>query len=529
MTDTLPLAIPGYVIQGLAGRGGMGLVYRAEQVATHRLVAIKLLTTGSIDAARLASFRREAATLAQLEHPHIVPLYDYGEHNGVPFLVVRFLDGGTVAERLKTGPISVDTSVRWIRDVADALDAAHRRGITHRDVKPSNLLLDSAGHVYLGDFGIAATAVDLASASHSGSAAYVSPEQARGEAPDLRSDVYSLGVTAFEMLTGKKPFEAETALGMMVRHMHDPVPSARAIVPRLPAAVDAEIAAAMAKDPQTRPASAGAFARRLRQAVAAAPAAGAEPTAFEPAPARRRSLGWVVGAVLAVGAVCLVGAGILGGGLAAWFSPGTPASTSPTPRPLPTATAAVAATTSARTTPFTDDFSDPASGFAARQASDGSIGYVNGRLELVVPAGVELYSPYRDLSERDVEISVQGSVTSGPRLTEMGVICRWQGETDFIAGVLRGDGMVSLWRKSGGEVERWVDWKPVVGWSADPTATHALQLTCRSDGIRFAVDSLEVATAQDPSPAAGTLALLAGLLEEGQATVAFDDMVVDAP
>ena len=533
MTDTLPLDIPGYVIQGLAGRGGMGLVYRAEQRATHRLVAIKLLTTGSVDAERLASFRREAATLAQLEHPRIVPLYDYGEHEGVPFLVVRFLDGGTVAERLKAGPIPLDTALRWIRDVADALDAAHRRGITHRDVKPSNLLLDSAGNVYLADFGIAATAVDLAAAPHSGSAAYVSPEQARGEAPDLRSDVYSLAATTFEMLSGKKPFEAETALGMMVRHMHDPVPSVHAIVPSLPAAVDDEIAGAMAKDPQARPASAGAFARRLRQAAAAGPSAGVEPTALEPAPVRRRSRGWVIGAVLVAGAVCLVGAGIFGGGLTAWFSSGTPASATPTPRPVPSATTVLAPTTVGRTIPFADDFSDPSNGFAVRQAADGSIAYNEGRLELLLIAGaehgVELYSPYRGLEEADLVISVRGSVLSGPHLNEMGLICRWQGENDFVAAVLRGDGMVSVWRNSGGVVERLEDWTPAPLRASGAQADRDLQLSCRSSEIRFSVDGVEVASAEDPSPAAGTLALLGGLLEPGQATIAFDDLVVSRP
>jgi len=529
MTETLPFDFPGYLTQGLAGRGGMGLVYRAEQVATHRLVAIKLMTTGSVDAGRLASFRREAATLAQLEHPNIVPLYDYGEHDGVPYLVVRFLDGGTVAERLGAGPIPVATTVRWITDVADALDAAHRRGITHRDVKPSNLLLDSAGNVYLGDFGIAATAVDLASAPHSGSAAYVSPEQARGEAPDLRSDVYSLAVTTFEMISGKKPFEAETALGMMVRHMHDPIPSARAIVPSLPAAVDAAIAEAMAKDPGARPASAGAFARRVRQAAAAGPVAGAEATALAPRPAVRALRGWILGAVLAVAAICLVGGGILGGGLAAWFSSATPSSISPTRMPPPTSIADVVATTSSNKIPFSDDFSGETSEFALRQDADGSIAYVDGRLELVVPAGVELYSPYRGLDEHDVAISVQASIRSGPPLSEMGVICRWQSDADFIAGVFRGDGMVSIWRKSAGVVERWVDWTPVNAGASGPQATHTLELICRSDEIRFAVDSVEVAVAEDPSPAAGTLALMAGLMEAGEAIVAFDHLVVSPP
>lgn len=529
MTETLPFEFPGYVIQGLAGRGGMGLVYRAEQVATHRIVAIKLLTTGGVDVQRLASFRREAATLAQLEHPHIVPLYDYGEQEGVPYLVVRFLDGGTVAERLQAGPIALDTAVRWIGHVADALDAAHRRGITHRDVKPSNLLLDSAGNVYLGDFGIAATAVDLASAPHSGSAAYVSPEQARGEAPDLRSDIYSLAVTAFEMLTGQKPFEAETALGMMVRHMHDPVPSARAIAPDLPAAVDEELVLAMAKEPEARPASAGAFARRLREAAAAGPAVPLAPGPSEARPARRLPLGWLLGAAVIIGAICVVGAGLLGGGLATLSTSGTAAVATPTSRPRPTATLEAAATPDAGTLPIADDFSDPASGFAVREESNGSIAYLDGRLQMAVPAGVELYSPYRGLDERDLAVSVQAFIGSGPPMTEMGVICRWQGEGDFVAAVLRGDGNASLWRKSGGVVERWVDWIPVAGLSGDSSTTRTLRLTCLGSEIRFVVDGIEVATAEDPSPAAGSVALLAGLLEPGQALVAFDDLDVATP
>ncbi len=183
MIETLPFDIPGYLVQGLIGQGGMGRVYRAEQLATHRSVAIKLLTGGSVDENRLKGFRREAATLGQLEHPHIVPLYDFGEHDGVPYLVVRFLSGGTVADRLKSGPVEIDTALRWIPDVADALDTAHRRGIIHRDVKPSNLLLDEADNIYLGDFGIAATMVDLQAALHSGSAGLCIPRTSTWRTP----------------------------------------------------------------------------------------------------------------------------------------------------------------------------------------------------------------------------------------------------------------------------------------------------------------------------------------------------------
>ncbi len=126
MTETAAFDFPGYRLQSMVGRGGMGRVYRAEQLATHRTVAVKVLDRGTTDPAKLAAFRREAATVAQLEHPHVVPLYDYGDHQGTQYLVFRFLTGGTVADRIKAGPIETSTALHWIDDVADALDAAHR-------------------------------------------------------------------------------------------------------------------------------------------------------------------------------------------------------------------------------------------------------------------------------------------------------------------------------------------------------------------------------------------------------------------
>ncbi|MBF8255666.1 MAG: Protein kinase protein, partial [Anaerolineales bacterium] len=460
MTETVPLDFPGYVVQALAGRGGMGRVYRAEQLATRRLVAIKLLTAGRVDPQSLATFRREASTLAQLEHPHIVPLYDYGEHDGSPYLVVRFLSGGTVADRLKSGPIDVQTSVRWIADVADALDAAHRRGITHRDVKPSNLLLDEAGNVYLGDFGIAATTVDLAAASHSGSAAYASPEQARGGAPDARSDVYSLAVTAFEMVTGKKPYEAETALGMMVRHMHDPVPSARAIAPALAGGLDAAIASGMAKDPKDRPASAGAFARSLLADTGAAPA-DRDSATLAATPSRSPSRGLLVGLVVLAGAACLAGVGIFGGGLAVYFAVATPTAP-PTQVVAPADTAAPTIEVAGPSLPFTDDFSDPSSGFGVEQDEDGRVAYVDGTLQIeILTPGIEWFSPHKSVAERDLVIEVEARVLEGPPGSEIGVVCRWQDEDNYVAAALRNDGMVSLWKMSAGVDVRLMEWTAI--------------------------------------------------------------------
>jgi len=528
MTGTIGFEFPGYRLQSMIGRGGMGRVYRAEQLATHRTVAVKVLDRATTDPGKLAAFRREAATVAQLEHPHVVPLYDYGDHQGTQYLVFRYLTGGTVSDRLMAGPIDVETALRWIDDVAGALEAAHQRGIVHRDVKPSNLLLDESGNVYLGDFGIAATALDLEGSAPGGSAAYASPEQGRGGIADAASDVYSLAVTAFEMLTGSKPYQAETALGMIVRHMHDPVPSARALQPSLPQAVDAVFSAGMAKDPQGRPATPGEFARRLRQAFVVIPSVTLAPQ-IQPASGVRtgRKVSRVL--LLGIGAaavlVCMLGLGVFGGGLAAFLSSATP-----TTVVEPSPTAIVVASPTVETLPLTDDFSDPESGFGLMQAADGRVEYAEGTLRITsLAGGLEWFSPYVGLVDQDLQIEVQAQRVKGPSLSEMAVICRWQDEANYVAAAWRSDGQVSLWKKSDGIEDRWVGWTPVPGAQDEEGDSHSLQLTCRGAAVAFAVDGMNVAEAVDPSPSGGAFALMAGLLEPGELVVAFDNLRVTSP
>ena len=528
MTETIPYEFPGYHLQSLVGRGGMGRVYRAEQLATHRTVAVKVLDRGTTDPAKLAAFRREAATVAQLEHPHVVPLYDYGDHQGTQYLVFRFLTGGTVADRIRAGPIETSTALHWIDDVADALDAAHQRGIIHRDVKPSNLLLDESGNVYLGDFGIAAAAVDLERSAAGGSAAYASPEQGRGATPDASSDVYSLAVTAFEMLTGSKPFQAETALGMIVRHMHDPIPSARALQPNLPPAVDGAFSAGMAKDPHERPATARDFAHRLHQAFAGGPSEtlvvpGAAAPSARPARKASRAMLLVIGAAAVL--LCMLAVGIFGGGLAAVLT-----SSTPTAAVEPSPTTTVVASPTADPFPLLDDFSDPASGFGVMQAEDGRVEYADGMLRITsLAGGLEWFSSYAGLIEQDLRIEVQAQRAEGPPLSEIALICRWQDEANYVAAAWRGDGQVSLWKKTDGVEDRWVEWTPVAGaQDADGSPRH-LQLTCQGPAITFTVDGVDVAQATDPSPARGNLALMAGLLEPGKLMVAFDDLRITRP
>jgi hypothetical protein len=336
-----------------------------------------------------------------------------------------------------------------------------------------------------------------------------------------------LAVTAFEMLTGVKPYDAETALGMMVRHMHDPVPSARAVAPSLPAGVDAAIAGGMAKDPAARPASAGAFARNLQSGIRAAPEA--DVPRQEAKPSRSPSLGLVIGGIAVVGVVCLAVLAVFGGGLAVYF-----ASSTATALPIPTArveaTAVPTAARAVRALPFADDFSDPSSGFGVQADEDCRVAYADGALQFdILTPRYEWFSPVAGLVEQDLAIEVEARKLEGPSGSEMGILCRWQDEVNYVAAALRNDGMVSVWKKSGGVEDRWLGWAAIPGWNANDETPHRLQLTCDGPDVRFAVDGAEVAAASDPSPTPGSLALMAGLLEPGQLLVTFDQIEVTHP
>ncbi len=180
--------------------------------------------------------------------------------------------------------------------------------------------------------------------------------------------------------------------------------------------------------------------------------------------------------------------------------------------------------------PLTDDFSDPASGFGLTRATDGVVEYADGALRITsLAGGWEWFSPYVGLEEQDLQIEVQANRTEGPLLSEMAVVCRWQDEFNYVAAAWRSDGEVSLWKKTDGVEDRWVEWTAVPGAQNAEGDLHSLQLTCQGSAIRFAVDGRQVAEAVDPSPATGTFALMAGLLEPGKLVVAFDNVRVTQP
>ena len=278
-----------YQIKGLLGAGGMGQVYRAHDPRLDREVAIKVLAAAlAQEQGYLDRFRREARAVAQLNHPNIVQVYDFGEQNNLTYLVMPLISGGTLRDYLaKRGALSVAEAVSIFEQVAAALQYAHERGLIHRDVKPANVLLTAEGRALLTDFGIVRlvrkedTATTLtAVGSFVGSPEFAAPEMVQGQPVDHRVDIYALGISLFQMLTGRLPFAATTPVSLLVMQASQLPPSLRGINPAIPPAVEGVVLRALAKAPAQRYQSVGEFVAALRAASAAQPtgAAPALPT-----------------------------------------------------------------------------------------------------------------------------------------------------------------------------------------------------------------------------------------------------------
>jgi serine/threonine protein kinase len=259
-----------YEIDHELGRGGMAVVYLARDPLMKRQVAIKVLPRQfTFEPHFRTRFQREAEVIAALEHPAIVPVYDFGEYEEQPFIVMRYMPGGSLLDRMERGPLALAETAHLVGRVAEALDEAHARHIVHRDLKPGNILFDTRGEAFLSDFGIAKMTEGtstVASTGIMGTPAYMSPEQARGvKELDARSDVYSLGVILFQLLTGELPFKADTPMGMAVAHITEPVPSALSVKPDLPPQSEELLGHALSKSPAERYQTASALARDLSQ------------------------------------------------------------------------------------------------------------------------------------------------------------------------------------------------------------------------------------------------------------------------
>ncbi|MCH7588734.1 MAG: serine/threonine protein kinase [Chloroflexi bacterium] len=247
-----------YRILAQLGQGGMATVFKAYHAALDRHVAIKVLHPAfKEDPQFLQRFHREAKVVAKLEHPNIIPIYDFSEHKGQPYLVLKYIEGETLKARLARGTLAVQEAVDVIQAVGTALNYAHKQGVLHRDVKPSNILLSEDGRIYLADFGLARMA-ELGASTLSGDMLigtpfYISPEQGSGNSElDERTDIYSFGIVLYEMIVGKVPFTADTPFSIIHDHIYTPLPLPSAVNPSVPEEVEIVLLKALSKNPQDR-------------------------------------------------------------------------------------------------------------------------------------------------------------------------------------------------------------------------------------------------------------------------------------
>lgn len=253
-----PEKIGRYEIKSELGRGGFATVYLAYDPRFEREVAIKFLPPELIhaDPQFRARFERETKIIAKLEHPAIVPVYDVGEENHQPYFVMRHMGGGSLSEKIKAKTYTIQEAVKLLEQIAPGLDEAHSKGIVHRDLKPANILFTSSGLPLISDFGIAkfsqGEGSNVTGSAIIGTPAYMAPEQASGEGVDGRTDIYALGVILYEMVTGKQPYQADTPLGLAIKHVTEPVPRILEANPNLPIWMEKVISTSMAKDKDDR-------------------------------------------------------------------------------------------------------------------------------------------------------------------------------------------------------------------------------------------------------------------------------------
>jgi hypothetical protein len=448
MPDLIGHTLGQYRIVEHIGLGGMATVYKAYQPALDRYVAVKILPAYYAHESGFAErFVREAKAVAKLTHPHVLPIYDFGQQDELSYIVMQYVDAGTLKDMLGR-PISLTMATDIVEQIADALDYAHERGIIHRDVKPSNVLMDRGRWVLLSDFGLAKMVEGSIQLTGSGvgvgTPAYMAPEQGQGLKVDRRADIYSLGIILYEMVTGSVPYSAETPMAVVVKHITEPLPLPHTINPDVPEGVERVILKALAKTPDDRYETAGKMAAALRKVVAgldtalaeAAPAVAGAPVAaptileeggatqvvpapaeaLPPRPAKKRRVPiWLIAVAGVLALVTLWGFCALAGRAGkerearatqtALAQAAAPPVETPPPGvqpPLGTVTAPLAAETpvappaddlAARVKDFIkqnppvfkDDFADPKSGWAVADDEHGQSAYEDGSYIIVVP------------------------------------------------------------------------------------------------------------------------------------------------
>ena len=555
-----------YRIINQVGKGGMATVYKAYQPSVDRYVAIKVLPSQLAESKEFAArFQQEARIIAKLEHPHILPVFDYGESDGVAYFVMRYMDAGTLKERMIEGrPLPLHEIDRLFTQLAEALSYAHSRGIVHRDLKPANVLIDAQGNVFLTDFGIAKL---LESASPRltqtdaimGTPAYISPEQAQGHPVDQRSDIYSLGIILYEIVTGSVPFTAETPLAVLFKHISDPLPPPSLVRPDIPPVVEQVLLKALAKDPRDRFGTAAEFvaawerALQARETMKHAPeAATVPPPSTTGAPPQRKPVplpkpaskpglptAWIVGclvvacAVFGLGGVALMASNLRSSPtptLTALPPTETVISIPPTATeaPLPTATIPVIHVGNVL---LEDDFSGD-SNWGTLTDTDSAVEYQNDALNMqVFRENFVIWSTPNDRVYKNVHIEVTALNLDTDPTTAMGFLCAQQSKDwSFYYLAFTPGGEYAIIKATDGEPDvfltgdgKWASSDQI----AYKASSYRVGADCGNGKLTLYVDGREIASASDNTYGTGRVGLFTWSGDKvSSADVTFDDFLL---
>jgi eukaryotic-like serine/threonine-protein kinase len=416
MSNLIGKSLGRYHILEQLGEGGMAVVYKAFDTHLEVEVAVKVIRIEDLPPKivdrSLKRFEREAKSLARLDHSNIVRVTDYGKYEGQPYLVMPYLSGGTLKSRLRGKPIRPEEAAELLIPIADALAYAHKQGMIHRDVKPSNILISAKESAMLTDFGVAKiideeSTMDLTGTSATvGTPEYMAPEQATAKTVDHRADIYALGVVLYEMVTGRKPFQADTPMAVLIMHARDPLPRPSTFAPKLSGKVEQTLLKALAKDPANRYQKMGEFTAALA-ALAKHPKAerkvakvASKKTPQKPKDSNRSRALW-----FGVGGTALILSALLG-----WFAGRNPSAPTPTNTPIvsstfqPTSTSMPISSPTLISTPVLQPTSTPTV-IATQELSTGSSWErpVDGMTMMYVPQGeFKMGSYYGDDEERQI-------------------------------------------------------------------------------------------------------------------------------
>jgi serine/threonine protein kinase len=559
------------------GKGGMATVYKAYQPSMDRNVAIKVLPSQLAESKEFtARFQQEARFIARLEHPHILPVFDYGESDGVAYFVMRYLEAGTLKDRMEAGrPLPLNEIDRIFTQLTAALSYAHSHGIVHRDLKPANALIDSYGNIFLTDFGIAKL---LESASPRltqtdaimGTPAYISPEQAQAATVDQRSDIYSLGIILYEMVTGGVPFTADTPLAIILKHISDPLPPPSLIKPDIPAPIERVILKALAKNPADRFSTAEEFVAAWKRALeeketvrqvpetiaeSASPAIPLGQTHYSPDALRERkpapisqvtsksgrTTGLVIGCLAVACLVFFVG----GGGLLlasnwqglSFLNPatGTPLPTqtaiplTPTDIPLPTATTLVDNTGNIL---FEDDFSISEDGWGTLTSSDSSIEYAGDALNMrIFTENFIAWTTPNNTDYENVHIEVTVTNNNADPTTAFGIMCAQQVEDwSFYYLVITPAGDYVIAKATTGQDDVYLtnnsEWRSSNKISRN-ASSYRFGADCGNGTLTLYVDGQKIDSVSDSTYTTGRVGLFGWSgVDSPSADVTFDDFLV---